>query len=174
MRSKLQVIIDLITEMFSKPKQMPKPVPNPHPWMDICDSDLAIDWKEISGPDSNSYITGAFNLCGYEYASDEAAWCGVYVGSVLIMSGFKPPLEPAWARHYSDPNWGELLKAPRYGCIANIERNGPGGDSHVGFVVSFDNEHIRLHGGNQSGNVNRSLIIPIRDVISFKWPKERY
>lgn len=141
-------------------------------WMDICDTDLVVDWREIPGSLNNSKIVEAFEACGYGPLPDETSWCGVYAASVLIRAGYQPPHDPAWARHYSHPSWGETLTEPKYGCIANVERNGPGGDSHVGFVVSFDNKFVRLHGGNQSNRVTRNFVVPLQEVIALKWPKE--
>jgi hypothetical protein len=142
-------------------------------WMNICDADLTVDWNEVPGEQNNPRIVDAFKAAGYGALPDETNWCGVYAASVLTRAGFKPPKEPAWARNYSESNWGTLLFKPKYGAVVNIERNGPGGDSHVGFVVSFDDRIVRIQGGNQSNGVNRHLVAQMKDVISFKWPTEK-
>lgn len=141
------------------------------PWMDICDTDLAVDWREVPGKLNNERIVNAFKMCGYGPLPDETAWCGVYAGSVLIRAGFKAPGNCAWARNWC--GFGETIKEPVYGCIVVSERGEKGGSAHVGFLVSFDNESFRLHGGNQSNTVNRLHVVSKKDIICFKLPKEK-
>ena len=144
------------------------------PWMVIARNDLHENWNEIKGPEkTNPKISECFKLCGYPYLDDsEYAWCGVYTGRTLIQAGLKPPKKCAWARNYSLTSWGLPLGEPRYGAVVNVERGSPGGTSHVGFIVGWDDEYILIHGGNQSNQVNDTLVIPRSDIISIKWPTE--
>ena len=136
------------------------------PWMPIALSDLEEDWREGNNPK----IAQAFIDCGYPGLTDSTAWCGVYVGSRLLRVGIRPPQAPAWARNYSDPDWGIGLADPMYGCVVNVERGEPGGDSHVGFCVDFDDKYVRLLGGNQTNDVTDSYVVPRSKVISYKLP----
>lgn len=139
------------------------------PWMESFEADLKLDWSEKS-PGNNARIVECFRVCGYGDLPDETAWCGVYVGRTLKLHGYKPPLKCAFARNYSDPAWGTTLAAPLYGCIVNVERNAPGGDSHVGFLLSWNEKSVRIGGGNQSNKVTDTLVVPRSTVISFKLP----
>jgi len=166
----LNFFMDLLSYM-SKLEHRP---PSPQevvttPWMRIFEQDLLKDWKERS-PGDNPNIQAAFEMCGYGRRSDETAWCGVYVGYTLYRAGFYPPSEPAWARHYSNPEWGTKLDGPQYGCIVNVERGTAGGSSHVGFCLSWDSKYVRIGGGNQSNNVTDNYKVPLSKVISYKLP----
>ena len=144
-------------------------------WLDIALGDLHLDWKEISGTQHNRKIVEAFELCGYGPLPDETAWCGVYVGSRLTVAGYMIPSRCAWARHYTSKQseYGVNLDEPLYGCVVNVERGSAGGTSHVGFLVGWDDDHVRILGGNQSNNVTDSLVVPRSKVLSFTWPLKK-
>lgn len=139
------------------------------PWMKHFEEDLTLDWSEKS-PGDNPLIVQAWKNCGYPKMPDETPWCGIYMGDLLLRAGILPPKECAWARNYSDPDWAIGLSDPMYGCIVNIERNEPGGDSHVGVCLSWDEDYVRLGGGNQSNTVTDNLIVKRSRVISYKLP----
>lgn len=174
-------ILDFFKNFFTKQESIETAMQEPVieefetmyvPWMQLVSVDLDQDWKERSEGD-NPAILAAFEVCGYNGMTDEVPWCGVYVGSRLKACGFKPPEQCAWARNYSDPNWGTELKEPEYGCIANVERGGPGGSSHVGFIVAFNDNFIRLAGGNQSNSVTDDLLVKRSKVITYKLPPKK-
>lgn len=142
------------------------------PWMDVALGDLALDWDEIPGEKSNPKVSEAFDVCGYKGWGDETAWCGVYVGSRLRICGYMIPSKCAWARNYTEKikEYGVRLKEPKWGCVVNVERGSRGGTSHVGFLVGWDDESVRILGGNQSDNVTDSLVVPRSSVLSYNWP----
>lgn len=146
-------------------------VENDQPWMVLAREDLKLDWKEIRGKRHNPRIVECFELTGYGSLPDEIAWCGVWLAAKLMLSGYVPPHLPAWARHYSGKEYGLKLKEPAYGCIVNVERNAPGGDSHVFFAEVWTDTHIRGPGGNQGNDVTNSTWFKRSDVISYTMPK---
>ena len=169
----LKRLFERLKEWWTSFKKLPPPaVVEPTPWMDLAIGDLSLDWKEISGTQHNPKISEAFDLCGYGLLPDETAWCGVYAGSRLKLMGYSIPHKCAWARHFTtkQSEYGVNLEKPRYGCVVNVERGSAGGTSHVGFLVGWDDEHVRILGGNQANNVSDSLVVPRSKVLSFTWP----
>lgn len=174
----LRILAQISVWLHNKIKPLPQkevmapPANAGVPWMDICDRDLTENWSELRSGD-NPRIVECFSLCGYGNLADETSWCGVYVGRTLMKAGFKPPYKPAWARNYSKNTWGKKLAEPQYGCVVNIERSGGPGASHVGFVVAWDRDTIRIHGGNQANKVSRDMVALRSSVISYKMPTEK-
>ena len=145
------------------------------PWLTQAYADLHLDWREVPGKVHNPKIVEAFELCGYGPLSDETAWCGVYAGSRLALSGYMFPHHCAWARHFTGraSEYGVRLIAPRLGCVVNVERGAKGGTSHVGFLVAWNDNFVRILGGNQGNTVSDSLVIPRDKVLSYVWPLKK-
>lgn len=172
----LRNFFERIREWFDSFRELP-PEPSDDTvvqpaWMDIALGDLHLDWKEVSGSRHNPKISEAFDMCGYGLLPDETAWCGVYVGSRLKIAGYMTPAKCAWARHFTSKQseYGVNLEEPRYGCVVNVERGSAGGTSHVGFLAGWDDNNVRILGGNQSNDVTDSLVVPRSKVLSFTWP----
>jgi uncharacterized protein (TIGR02594 family) len=169
----LQKLFERLKEWFASFKELEPPSKDiTPPWMDIALGDLELDWREISGTQHNRKISEAFDLCGYGLLPDETAWCGVYAGSRLKTVGYMIPSKCAWARHFTtkQDEYGVALARPEYGCVVNVERGSAGGTSHVGFLAGWDDDYVRILGGNQADNVTDSLVVPRSKVLSFTWP----
>lgn len=82
--------------------------------------------------------------------SVKTAWCSSFV--CWCLGG---GTNSAWARDYE--KFGKKLVKPEPFCIIGFERNGPGGDSHVGFWTGKEtSSHYEVLGGNQSNSVKKS------------------
>jgi len=67
--------------------------------------------------------------------------------------------------------WGHVIDAPVYGCIAVLSRDDPASwKGHVGFYLRHDADAVYLLGGNQLDEV-RELAYPLADVLGYRWPE---
>jgi uncharacterized protein (TIGR02594 family) len=105
---------------------------------------------ETPGQGSNPSIMAwakATGLARY-YRNDATAWCGLWMAYVAMQAGWRPPLNPLWARNWLD--FGTPQKAAALGDVLVFAR-GKGG--HVGMYVGEDKEAFHVLGGNQSDRV---------------------
>lgn len=137
------------------------------PWIDAAKALLGE--KEIPGPKSNPKILQwAKDIGGWAasyYRQDDIPWCGLFVGHVMHVSGFKPPADMLAAIAWS--KWGKKLDRPMYGSIVVFRWRT--GRHHVGFIVGQDKNSVHTLGGNQSNAVNVTKF-PVSSCISFRWP----
>lgn len=79
---------------------------------------------------------------------DETAWCSAFVNWVVETAG-GTGTNSAWARSWL--GWGEASTELELGLVAVFSR-GEGG--HVGWVVGWSDQYIKVLGGNQGNEVS--------------------
>lgn len=117
--------------------------------------------REIPGPAHEAVILEMGDFLGGQVAAwhkdDETAWCGVFVGYILKVSGFVPPSGFDVVRARSYQAWGNVPQAPAapaLGDILSFWRGSPGGsDGHVGFYIGETATTYKVLGGNQGNAV---------------------
>jgi uncharacterized protein (TIGR02594 family) len=104
------------------------------------------------------------------YRHDEEPWCGLDQAYCMAMAGFRPPLDPLWARNWVE-NWkdGVQLAEPALGAILVYTRAGGGG--HVTQYEGEDDNFLFCRGGNQSDMVNVSRFPKSRVPLGIMWAK---
>lgn len=134
---------------------------DPLPWMTIAEKEIGVN--ESKNPK---------RVIEYHQATDlkakdvKTAWCSSFANWVLKQAGYKTT-NSAWARDWLE--YGEIADKQR-GCIVVMERNGPGGDSHVGFYTGKETKtHIELLSGNSGNSVCLKLYAK-KDILGFRWP----
>ena len=132
----------------------------------IAQSKLGL--KEIKGAKHNPQIIEMFAAVGHSWIdNDETAWCAAFVGWCLKSAGI-PHLNEVAARKYE--KYGTETKTPKVGDIVVIWRGSPASwMGHVGFLVSMDETHISILGGNQGNEVSirryeRKRLLSFRSV----------
>lgn len=145
------------------------------PWLDKALGFLGT--KEIPGPKHNPLIVDwAQKVSKGQIEDDETAWCGTFVGAMMIESGLqsKLPSNPLGARSYLELK--TPLSAPAQGCIAIWWRTHPTNSwhGHVNFVVGKNAKgELMCIGGNQNNEVN---IAPYAisgsqsRLLGYRWP----
>ena len=132
------------------------------PW--IAAARRAIGQREIAGTKHNPLVLKMWARIRAPFTDDETPWCAAFVGSCLEEVGIRSTRS---ARALSYVNFGELLLAPTYGCIAVKQRKGGG---HVTFVVGQTKAgNLLCLGGNQNDMVTISEY-PRGVFTSFRWP----
>jgi len=136
-------------------------------WLDVARRYLGL--REIKGPQHNPEILKMWKRMGAPFADDETAWCGGFVGGVLVEAGLKAVAGGAMAR-----NWLKLpvkIDRPAVGAVVVFWRGSPSGASgHVGFVVGKDARgNLAVLGGNQGDKVSIAFFPPSR-VLGYRWP----
>lgn len=137
-------------------------------WLDIARK--YIGEREIKGAKHNPLIVKWFKDIGAGwFKDDETAWCGAFVGGVLVEAGFKPPAKGEGARARAWLDYGVKLDRPAVGAIVIFARDGGG---HVGFIVGKDQHgNLMVLGGNQSDAVNIKPFAKAR-VLGYRWPSK--
>lgn len=138
-------------------------IKNETPWLDLARSQLGL--KEVPGAGNSAKIIEFYKEAGVPQESDAVPWCAAFVGSMLKRAGIKGT-GSLMARSYL--NWGNALQAPRLGCVAVFSRGAPP-SGHVAFVESWDADHVRCLGGNQSNAVTEASFAR-STVLGFRWP----
>ncbi len=123
-----------------------------------------IGQKEIPGSKENPRITEYHQATTLKSRTENTSWCAAFVSWCLLEAGL-PSIKSAWARDWQ--KYGKALKKPVLGCLVGLERNGPGGDSHVCFFIEEKNGIWYCLGGNQSDMVKISAFNP-RGVIYLR------
>lgn len=122
-----------------------------------------IGTKEIPGPRDNPVIVDLAKTVGDEWVKDdETAWCGAFVGAMLVKSGLYTKDQvragtngnPLGARNWL--KFGRKISEPQEGDLVIFWRGDPNGwQGHVGFYVgTVRNGDIKVLGGNQSNSVS--------------------
>lgn len=124
---------------------------------------------EVKGPHHNPQILKWWKDIGAPFTDDETAWCGAFVGGVLVEAGLQPVSGGASAQA-----WLKLpvsLDKPAYGAVVVFWRNSTtSGLGHVGFVVGKDQSgNLMVLGGNQGDTVSIKPFSTSR-VKGYRWP----
>ncbi|MBA8881743.1 TIGR02594 family protein [Phyllobacterium myrsinacearum] len=136
-------------------------------WIDIAAR--YIGEREIKGPKHNSKILEWWEKMKAPYRDDETAWCGAFVGGVLVEAGLPAYPKGAGARNWLE--YGTPLSQPAVGCIVVFWRGSKSGWSgHVGFVVGKDQAgNLMVLGGNQGDMVSIKPFGKDR-ILGYRWP----
>lgn len=122
--------------------------------------------REIPGPKHNPAILEMFEKVGASwFKADEVAWCGAYLGALLVDVGLPilPGGRSVTARSWHLESWGVAVpieKAPKGALIVLRRGDYVGRSGHVALLhrlVRNDNGEVVgffLVGGNQSNSVS--------------------
>ena len=158
---KSEKIIAAAQIQFPQPQQSNDVTADFTPWVRIAHMEIGV--TEAKNPKRVIEYHQATTLKAKDTAT---AWCSSWVCWVLQQAGYKTT-KSAWARDWL--KYGELADLQE-GCIVVMERNGPGGDSHVGFYTGKQTAtHIELLSGN-SGNSVCLKMYPKKDLLGTRWP----
>lgn len=127
-----------------------------------------IGTKEVPGAGNSPTIMGwakglGNKVLGMAYNADSTPWCGLFVGHVMRSVGL--PVVPICVRASAWDKWGDAT-TPCYGALVRFQREGGG---HVGILTGQTKTQFRVLGGNQSDQVNETLIDKSR-AVAFRWP----
>ena len=127
-----------------------------YPWMAIARSKLGI--HEIPGPKANAFIVECLKsttLGHPDNQSDETAWCSAFANRVMQLAGYEGT-NSAWARSWLD--WGREPTDAEFGegVVVVLARGANSG--HVGFLEDWDDNRVKLLGGNQGNAVEFRLV----------------
>jgi uncharacterized protein (TIGR02594 family) len=136
------------------------------PWMAFARKELEKPVKEIPGAASNPEIEKYFEVTVIGHQKDGVAWCGAFVSWCLKQANrhanvLLSALAVAWLKN------GDALQGPQFGAVAVLRPLVQGASGHVGFVVSWDETHVTLLGGNQGGAVSEQKF-PLTDVRGWR------
>ena len=138
-----------------------------YPWMAIARSKLGI--HEIPGPEANAFIVECLEsttLGRPENQSDETAWCSAFANRVLQLAGVKGT-NSAWARSWLE--WGREPTDDEFGAgVVVVLGRGPN-SGHVGFMEDWDDNRVKLLGGNQGDAVSEAWF-PMSRVLGYRVP----
>jgi uncharacterized protein (TIGR02594 family) len=119
------------------------------PWMDKANAELGV--TEANNP---GRITQYFAVTTAGPLPASEPWCAAFVSFCIKEAGVGPPEVKVFSARAAD--WldnGDPLPGPRFGAIAVTRPFAPKDSGHVGFVISWDEKHVMLLGGNQSNSV---------------------
>jgi uncharacterized protein (TIGR02594 family) len=137
------------------------------PWM--AEAQNLKGLKEYPGPGTNSELIRIADELGIDYASDDIAWCGLFVAHCIGATLPDEPLPSAPLRARSWAKFGAAT-APRVGAVMVFWRETPtSGKGHVAFYVSETPTQYVVLGGNQGDSVNETAYSKER-FISARWP----
>lgn len=136
-------------------------------WMAIARSKLGI--HEIPGRRANAFIVECLKSTSIgqpDNLSDETPWCSAFANRVMQLSGHEGT-NSAWARSWLD--WGREPTDDEFGAgvIVVLERGAHSG--HVGFLEDWDDDRVKLLGGNQ-GNAVSVAWFPMSRVLGWRIP----
>ena len=125
------------------PPPGPPVVDSDTPWMPIAVSQLGINQK-----DNLSTVLNYEKVGGGIATGALVAWCAAFVGTMLTQAGVTGT-RSASSRSYLNYGASVGTTNPPYGSIAvfGVPNSGSG---HVGFILSSDDTHVTVLGGNQS------------------------
>jgi uncharacterized protein (TIGR02594 family) len=138
-----------------------------YPWMAIARKKLGI--HEIPGPGANAFILECLEsttLGQPDNQSDETPWCSAFANRVMQLAGYEGT-SSAWARSWLD--WGREPTGEEFGegVVVILERGVNSG--HVGFLEDWDDNRVRLLGGNQ-GNAVSEAWFPMSRILGYRIP----
>lgn len=143
------------------PIVLPEPMDDQPPWMAIAKAELGV--REGV---NDKRIVEYHQATSLKAPNSGVAWCSSFVNWVMKQAGIQGT-NSAWARDWL--KWGMKLDTPRPGCICVIERNGPGGDSHVFFWLGEKDGFVTALGGNQHDMVCETQYAKSL-VLGYRWP----
>lgn len=135
------------------------------PWLQVARGEQGVRCSPPgqNNPRITAYHAGT-NIAGYD---DKAAWCSSFVHWCLAqvgIAGTGSALARSWLA------WGEVLEAPRPGCIVVLSRDDPAGwTGHVGFYLRHEGERLVLFGGNQLDCVCENHYAS-STLLGYRWP----
>lgn len=140
---------------------------NGYPWMEIAYHELGV--AEVPGPGDNPRVVEylqSTTLGAPDNENDETPWCSAFVNWCITQAGLQGT-DSAWARSWLE--WGREPESPDEwkGCICVLSRGTNSG--HVGFLVDWDDEQVKLLGGNQSDAVSEAWF-PVERVLGYRVP----
>jgi uncharacterized protein (TIGR02594 family) len=137
------------------------------PWYEIAQHELGV--TEVPGPGDNPRIVEylkSTTLGSPDNRNDETPWCSAFLNWCMEQAGIKGT-NSAWARSWlnwgrepTDDEWGE-------GVVVILERGANSG--HVGFLDDWDDNRVRLLGGNQGDKVGYAWF-PDERVLGYRVP----
>jgi uncharacterized protein (TIGR02594 family) len=138
-----------------------------YPWMPIAEREIGV--KEVPGPGDNPRIVEYLKstLMGKpDNENDETPWCSAFLNWCIEQAGLAGT-NSAWARSWL--NWGreQDYRDEWKGCICVLSRGPYFG--HVGFLVAYDANRVKLLGGNQ-GNAVGHAWFPMERVLAYRVP----
>jgi len=136
-------------------------------WLEIAKNEVGVE--EVPGPGDNPRIVEyleSTNLGEPDNQNDETPWCSAFVNWCVRQAGLEGT-NSAWARSWLE--WGkeQELGDSWVGCICVLERGPTSG--HVGLLVSYDDDRVKLLGGNQ-GNAVSYAWFPMERVLGYRVP----
>ncbi len=162
----------------AEPPQKAEPDPKPPfdsaPWVTTLKAFRGLSEHSASG---GKIVSEMHKIAGLDPSDQKpsTAWCGScqvwnFVQNLHLDRALFPK-DAAWARSWSyKSGWGTKLSKPQYGAFVNLERNAPGGDSHITIYLYTDaNGNWVCIGGNQSDTIKESAYDP-KDLIAASWP----
>ncbi len=147
------------------------------PWMVVANAELALNVREIHGPQHNPRILMYHDETSLDASEDEIPWCSSFANYCIRQCGLGLRGTHS-ARARSWLRWGQSLTIPAYGSIVVFSRGlgpQPGPEvleaaGHVGFFVGQPNhKQIEVLGGNQSNAVRLSVYGTER-LLGYRWP----
>ena len=156
--------------LFGEARRAPQAdvsIPLDMPW--LAEAHRLRGVKEKAGAANNQIIMGWADALDVGYASDEVAWCGLFVGHCM---GSTLPSEPMPANILGARQWLNYGRqvTPQFGSVLVFWRVSPDSwKGHVGFYWGEDGTHYHCLGGNQSNAVNIKRI-PKKRLLQARWP----
>ncbi len=161
-------------------------------WMDVARFEASLPTEqrsEATGSANNPRIIEYFRVGAGWFNppdGDETDWCAAFVNYCLETSGHVGTNHPgARSFFWNKKSQFIVLKEPRLSCIA-VRRYAPfddptwkSGKGHVGFVVNYSSETVRILGGNQSNTVQEKTYrrktldsngMVLSDFVAFLMP----
>lgn len=138
---------------------MPSKLPTAYAWLAaeagprvLVEALALYGTRETAGSASNPVILAWARETGLDrdYRSDDVAWCGLFVATVVKRAGFEPVKAPLWARNWAA--FGTKADKASLGDVLVFERAGGGG--YVGLYVGEDASAWHVLGGNQGDQVS--------------------
>jgi uncharacterized protein (TIGR02594 family) len=159
-----------MTELWDDPFWLRRlPIKMPKSPFQIAQLELGV--REVPGSGDNPRIVEyleSTSLGQPENQNDETSWCAAFVSWCLEQAGIKST-RSAWSRSYLE--WGRE-PGPNdewRGCVVILERGEYFG--HVGFLDDWDDDRVRLLGGNQGDAVSYAWF-PVERVLGYRVPKD--
>jgi uncharacterized protein (TIGR02594 family) len=141
----------------------------PHRWLGIAEHELGV--AEVPGEGDNPRIVEyleSTTLGSPDNENDETPWCSAFVNWCMEQAGIQGS-DSAWARSWL--NWGREpksdIESEWKGCVVILERGANSG--HVGFLDAWEDEQVRLLGGNQGDRVGYAWF-PVDRVLGYRVP----
>lgn len=135
--------------------------------MIIAAAKAHIGTQEWPGAKSNPAVEQFWIDAGFETAQrDDVPWCAVFVGAVLASCGLPNTGKPN-AKSYEQYGQPVDLQDYRPGDIVVTDPDPATWQAHVGFLVEFTGEHVKMISGNSDDRVRISNY-PLKHVQAIR------